>query len=128
MRRTYRTFCLVVTTTVCLSFANAARADDFPKGTFTAMGPNGQTIAIKFDGKGKMIVSRGDEEIVSCEYKVEKDKVTFSNETGPRANKESKPGTYKWKLDGKKLTFTKVDDEHEGRSQGLTHGPWEKKD
>ncbi len=103
-------------------------AEDFPKGTFTLKGPNDQVAAITFDGKGKLSVTIGDAEVVSCDYKVTKDEIEFSNETGPRADKDAKPGTYKWKLEGKKLTFTKVNDDARGRASALTFGTWERKE
>jgi hypothetical protein len=107
---------------------STARAEDFPKGTFTLKGPGGVVLAINFDGKGKLTVSRDGEEMVTCDYKVTKDQIEFSNESGPKGNADAKPGTYKWKLDGKKLTFTKIKDDQGGRSEAITHGTWEKKE
>lgn len=118
---------IVLAACFCLSFTANIHAEDFPKGTFTIKGPNDQVLAIAFDGKGKLVVTMEDQEVVSCDYKVTKDQIEFSNETGPKADSDSKPGTYKWKLDGKKLTFTKVKDESKGRSQALTFGTWERK-
>jgi hypothetical protein len=112
-----------------LWLASSARAaDEFPKGTFTNKGPDGATWAMTFDGKGKLSVTRDDKEVVKLDYKTKKDEIEFSNETGEIADKDAKPGTYKWKLDGKKLTFTKVNDDSEGRSQALTSGSWTKKE
>jgi hypothetical protein len=48
----------------------------------------------------------------------------FKDEKGSIASKDAKPGKYKWKLDDKKLTFTKVEDESEGRSKGITGTTW----
>ena len=47
---------------------------------------------------------------------------------GPFADKAAGPGTYKWKLDGDKVMFTKVKDKSEGRSGALTAGAWERKE
>ena len=104
------------------------QAEDFPKGKFSNKGPDGATWSIDFDGKGKASVLRDDKEFVKVTYKATKDEIEFSHETGDNADKNAKPGTYKWKLDGKKLTFTKVSDDAEGRVQALTTGSWEKKD
>jgi hypothetical protein len=128
MRSTYKTICLFTAVTFCLTLSGTARAEDFPKGTFTNKGPDGATWSIKFDGKGKASVNREDMEMVTIEYKVTKDQIVFDKEEGQIAEKEVGPGTYKWKLDGKKLSFTKVEDKSEGRSQALTSGSWTKKD
>jgi hypothetical protein len=113
---------------LCLVAVGRASAEDFPKGTFTLKGPDDKVASITFDGKGKLSVKVDDEDIVQCDYKVTKDQVEFSNETGPRANSDAKPGTYKWKLTGKKLTFTKIKDDSQGRAEALTFGTWEKKE
>ncbi len=104
------------------------QAEDFPKGKFSNKGPDGAIWSITFDGMSKASVMREDKEYVKSEYKVTKDEIEFSHETGDLADKDNKPGTYKWKFDGKKLTFIKVKDDAEGRAQALTNGVWEKKD
>lgn len=111
-----------------LVMAGSVRADDFPKGTFTNKDPEGNVWSMSFDGKGKLSVARGDKEVVKLDYKVTKDEIEFSHETGEIADKDAKPGTYKWKLDGKNLTFTKVKDDSVGRSQAITNGAWTKKE
>ena len=40
------------------------------------------------------------------------------------AAKGSKPGKYKWKLEDKTLSFTRIEDESEGRSKGVTGTTW----
>ena len=119
---------LLVVFALALFAAPALFAGEFPTGKFTNKGPDGNTWTISFDGKGKVTVFREDKEVVKVDYKVTKDEIEFSNETGEIADKDAKPGTYKWKLDGKKLTFTKIKDDAEGRAQALTSGSWEKKD
>src|SRR5205807_1078337 len=84
----------------------AASAADFPKGTFSTE-QDGIAWSIKFDDGGKFTVTRVDELVVEGKFKVTKDEIELSGETGPRADQGAKPGTYTWKLDGKKLTFTK---------------------
>lgn len=128
MRLNQRFVAFGIFVVACLVMTGRAGAEDFPKGTFTIKHPSGGDISITFDGKSKVTVKANGEEMVQCDYKVTKDQVEFSNETGPKGNADAKPGTYKWKVDGKKLTFTKVTDESEGRAQALTFGTWEKKE
>ena len=105
-----------------------ASAADFPKGTFTIKASDAMW-AVTFDGKDKFKVTRNGEEGLDGTYKVTKDEIEMSDESGPFAGKgDQKTCTYKWKLDGKKLKFTKVKDESEGRSAIVTAGAWEKKD
>lgn len=113
---------------ICLGVVSRASAEDFPKGTFTLKGPEDKVAAITFDGKGKLSVTIDGEEVVQCEYKVTKDQIEFSNETGPKGDSKATTGTYKWKLTGKKLTFTKIKDDSRGRAEALTFGTWEKKE
>src|SRR5438132_7048372 len=113
---------------LALFTAPALIAGEFPTGKFTNKGPDGNTWAISFDGKGKLTVFLDDKEKLKVDYKVAKEEIEFSNETGEIADKDAKPGTYIWKLDGKKLSFTIVKDDAEGRAQALTNGSWEKKD
>jgi len=113
---------------ICLCTVSRANAEDFPKGTFTLKGPEDKVAAITFDGKGKLSVTIDNEELVQCDYKVTKDQIEFSNESGPKGDPNGKPGTYKWKLTGKKLTFTKIKDDSQGLAQALTFGTWEKKE
>lgn len=67
------------------------------------------------------------QEEVEGTYKVTKDEIEFTDEKGTNADKAAGPGTYKWKLDGDKVTFTKVKDKSKGRSEALTAGAWERK-
>ena len=108
--------------------ASPAEAADFPKGTFTVKASDA-TWAVTFDSKGKFKVTRDGQEGLTGSYKVTKDEVELTDEEGPFAGKgDLKACTYKWKLDGKKLTFTKVKDESESRSTIITAGAWDKKD
>ena len=110
-----------------LAAGGTATAADFPKGAFTLKGPDGAIWEVKVDGKDKFTVTRDGTEAVEGTYKVTKDEIEFTDEKGPVAEKAAGPGTYKWKLDGDKLTFTKVKDKSEGRSGALTAGAWERK-
>jgi hypothetical protein len=102
-------------------------AKDFPKGTFALKLPDGAVWAVKVDGKDTFTVTRDGKEAVEGTYKVTKDEIEFTDEKGPLADKAEGPGTYKWKLDGDKVTFTRVKDKSEGRSGALTAGAWERK-
>ena len=107
----------------------AAAADEFPKGKFVLKTSDGDEWAVTFDDKSKFTAMHNGELGVKGSYKVTKDEIEFTDEDGPFAGKgEEQKATYKWKLDGKKLTFTKVKDTSEGRVAIITAGAWEKKD
>ena len=107
--------------------ARTAVAADFPKGAFTLKGLDAAAWALKFDGKGKFTVTRDGEEAVQGTYTVTQEEIEFRDEKGPFASTDAGPGTYKWKLDGDKLTLTKSKDKSEGRSRALTVGAWDRK-
>jgi hypothetical protein len=107
----------------------AAAADEFPKGKFVLKTSDGDEWAVTFDDQGKFTARLNGELGVKGAYKVTKDEIEFTDEDGPFAGKgEEQKATYKWKLDGKKLTFIKVKDSSEGRVAVVTGGPWEKKE
>ena len=110
-----------------IAATGTATAADFPKGTFTLKETKDDSWAVKFDGTGKFTVTLNGKEEVEGTYKVTKDEIEFTDEKGLNADKAAGPGTYKWKLDGDKVTFTKVKDKSEGRSGALTAGAWERK-
>jgi hypothetical protein len=116
---------IVLTAAAVLGFAAPAAAADFPTGTFTQKEPGGAVWAVTFDGKGGYKVARDGQDAVEGKYKVEKDQIEFKDVKGPAANPDAAAGTYKWKLDGTKLSFTKVKDDFEGRASALTSGAWE---
>jgi len=112
---------------LCLGEMHPAGAAEFPSGTFTLKDAGGTMWALRFDGKDKITVSRAGKEVVEGTYKVIKDEIEFTDEKGPFAGAgEAKTGTYKWKRDGDKLTFTKVKDQNRGRATVLTADAWEK--
>ena len=112
-----------------LGLSSSAGAAEFPKGTFTVTDSGGAAWAVSFDGKGKVTVTRAGKQVIEGTYKVNKDEIEFTDETGPFAGTgDAKTGTYKWKLEGAKLTFTKVKDESAGRSRVLTAGAWQRKE
>lgn len=99
-------------------------AADFPTGTFTTK-VNDAEWSVTFDGKGNYTVKRDDKARLTGKYKITKDVVEFTDLTGEGAGKdEEKVATYKWKLDGKNLVFTKVKDANKGRESVVTSGPW----
>ena len=127
--RLQRSLIAIALALLWLGLTSPVGAADFPKGTFTLKDPGGTVWAVNFDGKDKVTVSRADRVVVEGTYKVNKDEITFTDEDGPFAGKDhAKTGTYKWKLEGDRLTFTKVKDASEGRSRILTVGAWERKE
>jgi hypothetical protein len=112
-----------------LGLTSRVGAAEFPKGTFTVKDSGGTDWAVNFDGQGKVTVNRAGKGVIEGTYKVNKDEIELTDEKGPFAGTgDAKTGTYRWKLEGGKLTFTKVKDESEGRSRVLTAGAWERKE
>ena len=116
---------LVALVLVLVRGASVARAADFQQGSYSRMRLRGDKVALKFDDKGKFVLSDNDgKALVEGTYKVTKNQIEFTDETGPMAAKGAKPGKYKWKLEDKALNFTKIEDESEGRSKGITGSTW----
>jgi hypothetical protein len=111
--------CLIV----LLILATAVIAQEFKKGTYSST-TAGTKWSLKFDDSGKVTVISNGEIVVEAKYKVTGDQLEVTDEKGPMACDKSQTGKYKWKLDGKNLTLTKVSDECDGRSTGLTSQPW----
>jgi hypothetical protein len=105
--------------------AGTATAADFPKGTI-AIDLDGEEWTIRFE-EGRYTVSGKGEVVAEGKYTATKDGLEMTDEKGSRAE-PGKAGKYTWKRDGTKLTFTKVDDEVQGRVAALTNGPWSLKD
>jgi hypothetical protein len=105
--------------------ANVAHAAEFKQGSYSGTLPRGESVTFKFDNKDKFVLADKDgKTLVEGTYKVMKDEIEFTDEKGPIASKDAKPGKYQWKMDDKKLSFTKVEDESDGRSKGLTSTTW----
>jgi hypothetical protein len=82
-------------------------------------------VILKFGDKQRFILSdEHGKTLVEGTYKVINDQIEFTDEKGPLASKDSKPGKYKWELADRKLSFTRVEDESEGRSKGIAGGTW----
>ena len=97
-------------------------AAEFPKGTYAST-QNGVKWELKFDDNGKFTTMRNDRPVVQSTYKVNKDQIEFTDEAGSMAAR-GMPATYKWKLENKTLTLTKVEDNVKDRVIGLTRGTW----
>jgi hypothetical protein len=116
----------VIVVGFAVGVAVAGEGTEFSRGTYSAkLGED--KWSIRFEEKGKYTVLLKGEPVVEGTYKVKKDTISFQNEKGKFADPEAKRvGTYRWKLKGKSITFTKVKDENEGRVKALTSGPWTK--
>ena len=112
---------------LCLTARPAAAADFPTKGTWS-IEAGGATWKVTFMESGKLTVNRNGQLAVEATYKVDKDEVAFTDVKGPNADPNSGPGKYRWKLDGKKLSFTKIEDKNEGRASVVTAGDWMKQD
>ena len=98
-------------------------AADFPQGTYTS----GQ-YTIVFADKGQYRVSTGEELVVEGEYTVKGEQLILTDKRGRLACGEGmEAATYTWKYERETLTLSKVEDQCEGRSAGLTAGPWKRK-
>ena len=106
---------------ITLLFWSANAQEKFPTGMFA-----GGAFTITFATDGVHTVSTEGKVVVKGTYTVEKDQLTFTDKEGDFAC-VGQVGKYKWAYDGKSLSFTKVQDECEGRVQGLTAQPWVKK-
>jgi hypothetical protein len=112
--------------TVLLALDAAARTADFEKGTYSATA-GGTKWSIRYDDNSKLTVTRDGAALVEGTYKVTGDLLEVTDEKGPMAcGGENKTGKYRWKLEEKNLSFTKVEDECDGRASALTGQAWVK--
>lgn len=120
----------VLTAPVLLLIASApTQAADFPTGTFTTTSSEGAVWNVTFWEKGRFTATRDGRDAVSGRYAVEKDVIEITDEAGPSAGKGlEKTGSYRWKLNGKKLTLTLIKDKNAGREALLTGTAFEQKD
>jgi len=101
------------------------QAQDFQKGSYSVSRPNGDKIVLKFEEGGKFSLTDKDGKIfVAGTYKATKNQIEFTDVKGALASKDAKPGKYEWKLESNTLTFSVVQDESEGRRNGLTRSTW----
>jgi hypothetical protein len=109
---------------VLLALATTVRAADFKTGTYSVT-VDGVNYSIKYYEGNKVTVTRGGEVAVEGTYKVTGDEIEVTDERGPIACRgEEKTGRYRWKLEDKVLTLTKVQDGCIGRASALTAQPW----
>src|SRR6266576_3766021 len=119
------TIMLVALGLVLAGGASVAQGAEFQQGSYSGTRLRGEKVVLRFDHEGKFILTDKDgKTLVEGTYKVMKDQIEFTDEKGPMAAKGAKPGKYKWKLEDKALSFTKVEDESEGRSKGITGTTW----
>jgi len=108
---------------ILLAFAAMVGAEDFKRGTYSAT-QGGVKWAIKYDESGKVTVISNGKAVVEGTYKIKGDELEVTDEKGPMACAAEHTGRYKWKLEGAKLTLTKIEDECEGRATALTSQAW----
>ena len=105
--------------------ASVTQGAEFQQGSYSGTRLRGDEVTLRFDHKGKFLLTDKEGKVlVEGTYKATKDQIEFTDENGPMAAKGAKPGEYKWKLEDKALNFTKVEDDSEGRSKGLTGTRW----
>jgi hypothetical protein len=105
--------------------ARVSQAAEFKQATYSRTSPRGEKMLLKFADKQKFVLSSEDgKTLVEGTYKVMDDQIEFTDEKGPLASKDAKPGKYKWQLANGKLNFTKIEDESEGRSKGIAGATW----
>lgn len=108
---------------VSLDGWSAAQEKEVLKGTYSTT-LMAEKWTITFDGESRFTVKKKDELMVEGTYKATKDRIEFIDRKGPIAAAKAKAGKYQWKREGKKLTFTTVEDEVKGREMALTSSPW----
>ena len=125
MHRWLPNLMLVALGLVLAGGTSVAQGAEFQEGSYSGRRLRGDKVVLRFDHNGKFILTDKDgKALVEGSYKAMKDQIEFTDAKGPMAAKDAKPGTYKWKLEDKALKFTKVEDESEGRSKGITGTTW----
>jgi hypothetical protein len=110
----------LITLLVC---GTAAAADEFTPATYSATAGTVEWTLQYHEG-GRVTVSRNGEVVIEGKYKVAGDALEVVDEKGSMACPAAQTGKYTWKLEEKKLTLTKVEDECEGRSSAFTRLSW----
>ena len=119
-----RMICSAVVLIGLLALDAVARTADFKKGTYSATA-GGTKWSIRYEDNNKVTVTRDGSALVEGTYKVTGDLLEVTDEKGPMAcGGEQKTGKYKWKLEGKNLTFTQVEDQCGGRANAMTGQVW----
>jgi hypothetical protein len=105
-----------------LIFEISTYADNFKKTTYTMSGDGGWSIQFCEDNQIK--VSRADAVATEGTYTIKGDQIEILDKSGPMSCGGETLGKYQWHLEDRKLTFTLVADECEGRVQALTSQSW----
>lgn len=101
-----------------------ACAADLPTGDYSS-----QHMTLRLEKNGSYHVLQDEKAAVDGTYSAKNDVVTFGMEKGPMACDASKgTGSYHWTYSDKKLSFSKIDDACDDRNEGLTAGPWIRKE
>ncbi len=109
--------------TSCLACTTAFAAD-FPTGSYEAKG-----LVMTFAKGQQWHLNKGADVVVSGTYAVKGDQFEITDVAGPWAcNKTAgmATGTYTWKVDNAVLTFTKVADACNERSEPMTSMQWKR--
>ncbi|HMG35666.1 MAG TPA: hypothetical protein VKM94_17145 [Blastocatellia bacterium] len=106
-----------------LALTTEVSAQAFKTGVYSATSGDVKW-SIKYEEGGKVTVSRNGELLVEGTYKVKGDELELTDKSGAMSCGADKAGKYKWKLEGKKLSFTMLTDECEGRATALTSQAW----
>ena len=108
----------------CTTLAAApAWAADFPAGVYAT---KGATMSF---GHGHFRVTQHDAMKVEGAYKVDGERIQFTDASGPWActKRGEHTGSYKWKADDGGLAFTTISDACKDRAGSLTKLAWKKK-
>ncbi len=82
----------------------------------------GSKWVMKVNPKGEVTLEKDGKIMVDSMVSVKDDQMTFDDVTGQLA--VDGKGVYKFKIEGKTMTLTVVEDPSEGRTQVLSSGPW----
>jgi len=118
---------LVVSSAVLIIDSVSAQGKDGPRGTYATTGRSKDKWTINLADNGNFTLMRQSAVMVKGTYKVLKNnQIEFDDEKNPKKEHHHKPGMYSFKLEGNKLTFTKIEDELKPRAKALTGQVWTK--
>lgn len=116
-----RLACLIV----LLAVVASSQTTEFKEGTY-AVTAGDTRWAVKYESD-KVTLTRNGEAVVVGIYKVTGNELEVTDEGGVMAcGGGQKTGRYKWKMEGKRLIFEKLEDGCAGRASALTSLPWER--
>ena len=117
---------LFVSSAVLIVDSVSAQGKDGPRGTYATATRNDKWT-ITLDDKGNFTLMRKTALMVKGTYKVMKNnQIEFDDAKDAKKEHHHKPGIYSFKLEGNKLTFTKIEDELKTRVKALTRQVWTK--